>query len=102
VLSGTRRIGETRDPTPFLISLKYVSEELQIFQKKWECFRTFRRNQNVSEEILPEKISSETFECFRRSPSANIDGFSVAHVLPSVNSTADADIISSYIYMFKY
>jgi hypothetical protein len=61
VLSGTRRIGETRDPTPFLISLKYVSEELQIFQKN--C-KSFRRNGNVSE--LSEEIKMFQKKFFQR------------------------------------
>jgi hypothetical protein len=61
------------------VSEEIVSENCQMFQKK--LFQNnLLRHLNVSEEC----------------PPANIDGLSIAHVLTSVNSMADADIIDSY------
>jgi hypothetical protein len=73
-----------------------------IWVQHAECFR---RNVNLSEDIVSEDIvsensqmfqknSSERFECFRRSLPANIDGLSVLHMfsLP-LNNTVEADIL---------
>ena len=82
-----------------------VSAELQMFKQNLECLskkcfskKCFSKNQNVlkSKKCFSRITQEESFllkhlnlseEC----PPANINGFSIGHVLPSVTSTADTD-----------